>query len=446
MLDIRGGRRHYVRRMHPLCRVNLIACTIAVSVGARSLGAQESAPPPPQPPAEPAQASESPAPSPDEAILVLRDGRRIMGILVGRTSETITLRIAGIDTEFPASTVDRFQVLPPVLERYNEMRAAIDPSDMQQMLRLVEWLRARERYDLALAEVDRALDLTPGNSEALRARALITGQMELAAKAGKGQGRTVAPPPAAPESPAPRKPFPVLTPEQINVIKVFEVDLKDPPNLMIKRDAITRLMTEHAGNPLIPSTAEGRDAMYRQNPAAILDTMFRLQARNLYPQVQVIGQPRSMRLFRDDVHRTWLVNGCATARCHGGEEAGRLQLATQKPSSDETVYTNFLILDRYRLPSGIGLMNYEDPVRSPLLQAGLPREDALYPHPVVPGPNGRGDLWRPVFQSTRDSRYQQAMEWIRSMYRPRPDYPIDYTPPRPSVAPPPPGQQADGRR
>lgn len=145
MLDIRGGRRHYSRRMHPLGRVNLIVCAAAISVGARSLGAQESPPPPAPPPAEPAQPAESPATSPDEAILVLRDGRRITGTLVGRTNETITLRIAGIDTEFPVSTVDRFQVLPPVLERYNEMRAAIDPSDMQQMLRLVEWLRARER-------------------------------------------------------------------------------------------------------------------------------------------------------------------------------------------------------------------------------------------------------------------------------------------------------------
>lgn len=419
-----------------------ICMTAACAPWAR---AQDASPPAPAPPTGPAAPTE-PAPQRplDEAVLVLRDGQRITGILVARTPDTITLRIGGIDTDFPASGVERFQVLPPVLDRYNDMRAAIDPSDIQQMLRLVEWLRARERYDLALAEVDRALAVTPGNPEAVRARALIVGQIELASKAGKRPKDDPRPEGDA-ATPATRREFPLLTPAQINVIKVFEVDLQDPPNLLIPRDAITRLMTQHAGDPLIPATAEGREAMYRASPASILDIMFRLQARDLYPQVQVIGQPRSMRLFRDDVHRTWLVNACATSRCHGGEEAGRLQLATRRPASDETFYTNFLILDRYRLPSGIGLMNYEDPVRSPLLQAGLPRKDALFPHPVVPGPGGRGDLWRPVFQSARDTRYLQAMDWIKSLYRPRPDYPIDYTPPGPPL-PPPPEQKADGRR
>ena len=429
-------------------RPHLVLCVIAactLSAGAQDAPRPEPPPTPPSEPAPPPQAE----PGLDEAVLVLRDGQRITGILVGRTPETITLRIAGIDTTFPATSVERFQVLPPVLERYQEMRAAIDPTDLQQMLRLVEWLRARERFDLALAEVDRALAVTPGNPEAARARALIVGQMELAAKAGKGRkdGPPAEAEPDQPEAPAaPRRDFPLLTPEQINLIKVFEVDLKDPPNLLVPRDAVGRLMTQHAGDPLIPSTAEGRDAMYRASPATILDIMFRLQARDLYPRVQVIGQPRSMRMFRDDVNRTWLVNACATARCHGGEEAGRLQLASRRPASDKTVYTNFLIVDRYRLPSGMGLVNYEDPVRSPLLQAGLPRRDALYPHPVVPGPGGRGDLWRPVFpQGTRDSKYQQAMDWIRAMYRPRPEYPVEYTPPGPSL-PQPVEQQAGGPR
>jgi hypothetical protein len=152
-----------------------------------------------------------------------------------------------------------------------------------------------------------------------------------------------------------------------------------------------------------------------------------------------------MERFRNDVHRTWLINGCATTRCHGGEKAGRLYLSTTRVNTDETAYTNFLIVDRYRTDSGIGLINYEEPVRSPLLQAGLPRKDALYPHPEVPGPNGRGDLWRPVFRSTRDTGYEQAVEWIQSMYRPRPEYPVEYTPPRPSVAAPP-AQQVDRSR
>src|SRR5690606_13117960 len=126
----------------------------------------------------------------------------------------------------------------------------------------------------------------------------------------------------------------------------YEIDTNNPPRLLIDRDTITQLMSEHAGSSLIPSTREGREAMYRKRPAEILDIMFRLQARNLYGKVQVLDHPESFRRFRENVHRGWFMNNCATTRCHGGTEAGRLWLHNRRPNSDETVYTNFLILDR----------------------------------------------------------------------------------------------------
>ena len=46
---------------------------------------------------------------------------------------------------------------------------------------------------------------------------------------------------------------------------------------------------------------------------------------------------------------------------------------------------------------------------------------------VVAG--GRTKPIEPVFHSTNDRRYQDAVEWIKSMYMPRPDYPVQYTPP-----------------
>ena len=97
------------------------------------------------------------------------------------------------------------------------------------------------------------------------------------------------------------------------------------------------------------------------------------------------------------------------------------------PVSDKYVFrTN----DYYQ-----SLIDWDDPARSPLLQMALNRSDSLTPHPDVgSGPGSRG--WRPVFRSTEDRRFQLAVEWIRSMYRPRPEYPIDYQPPLPSGAKP----------
>ena len=92
-----------------------------------------------------------------------------------------------------------------------------------------------------------------------------------------------------------------------------------------------------------------------------------------------------MRLFRDEVARSWLANSCATARCHGWPDAGRLRLTNKKPGMDAAVYTNFLILDRFRMADGRALINYDEPAKSPLLDMALPRDPARISHPSARG-------------------------------------------------------------
>lgn len=382
---------------------------------------------------------EEPPPQPEEereAVVTLRDGQRYTGILVSRDDKSIVLRIAGINTPIKAGQVDRVQILPPINERYRQMRAAIDDNDVEGLLRLVEWLRAKSQWESALTEVDHVLEVQPDNPDAARIKGLIEAQKDLASKAGAGKKP---PPPKIKkgEQPGGGTQFPLLSDHDINVIKVYEVDLSDPPRMVIDRDTIKLLIEQHPGDPLIPSTPEGQAALYRATPAKILDIMFKVQARNLYDRVKVIDQPRSMKLFREKVHRGWLENSCATSRCHGGAEAGRLVLATERPGSDPTVYTNFVILDRFKTRSGKPLIDYEYPNRSPLLQLAMAKDRSIFKHPEVPGEQGRADIFRPVFKSEEDSRFQDAVDWIKAMYRPRPEYPIEYTPPGPQGVPPP---------
>ena len=409
------------------------APTPAVPQGEQPGKPAEQKPAEQRPAAEPAPAAAPTEPSgePREAIVVLRDGQRYAGLLISRDNEKVVLRIAGIDETIPTSQIDRVSVLAPVLERYRSMRSAIDDNDVDSLLRLVEWLRARGQWDAALTELDHILKVQPDHYDAKRMRTLVLSQKKLAESAGAGsKGHGARPKPAA--APAAEE-FPLLAEHDINLIKVYEVDLSDPPRMLIDRRTVDRLLQEHKGDPALPATQDGREALYRGSPARVLELMFKVQARNLYGDVQVVDQPRSMRMFRDDVHRSWLINSCATARCHGGTEAGRLMLCNKRPGSEATVYTNFLILDRFRLADGRALVNYEEPAKSPLLQLGLPREGSLAQHPTVPAQEGHGDLWRPVFRSADDRRFQEAVEWIRSMYRPRPEYPIQYTPPAPSA-------------
>lgn len=386
---------------------------------------------PPAPPADDSDGAGNAQPDPDDlpgAVVLLNNGQRITGMLVERDKDHIVLLVGNIRMDLPIAQVDRVDLQPTVAQQYENMRRMISPKDLPQRIMLASWLFDKERYDWALKEVNGVLDEDPANPDALRLRRLIVCQLDLRARAGQAR-----PEPRPQADKPPKFQFPLLTPEQINLMKVYELDLSAPPKMIVPREAIDRILKEYADSDQLPPTPEGREALYHRAPADVLELMFRLHARDLYGMVQVQDQPRSMALFRDDVQQSWLINSCATDRCHGGAEAGRLRLYNRRPNGDATVYTDFLILDRFRLADDRPLINYEEPAQSPLLQMALPRENSLFPHPKVPGSNGRGDVWKPALPSTTDKRFGRALDWIKSMYQPRPDYPIVYEPPGSSL-------------
>lgn len=384
------------------------------------------------------QASDQAGGQPEEmstgrVTLYLRDGRQLEGPLVRQTPSEVVITVAGFDTTFNMADVMRVTPVPPLRERYESWRARVADDDIEQLLMLVDWLRDQEAYSLALVELAHILQVDPGNRQAESLKQQIQGMILLKAESagrpsGAGENREVV------VQRRERREFPVLTPDQINLIKVYEVNLSDPPRLSVSRETIRELMDAYAGHELIPQTKEGRAALERRPPVYILELMFRLRAREFYGDIRVEGEPASMRMFRENVHRPWLVTTCASSGCHGGQQAGNLWLKNTSPNNEQTIYTNFLILDRYRMRDGTPLINYEEPAKSPLLQMALPRESSLYPHPLVA--TSSTSVWRPVIGSPDDRRFQKAVEWINSMYRPRPEYPVTFDPPTPEVGVP----------
>lgn len=378
-----------------------------------------------------------------EAEVFLADGRRVAGVLLDQTTETVTLLIAGIATPFNRTDIDRVKLLPSIVDQYLKLKSSIDERNLPARIELVRWLMARDCLDTALLEIRAALETEPANPDALELQTLVTKQIELRDKAAARAQRTkegvVAPDPKlSTKAAAARQKFPLLTKDDINSIRVFELDLNDPPRMSLSRDALTRFLDAYAGQEGVPTTREGRDALARRPVADIVRLMFKLRARDFYTEVKVLDNPRSMQLFRDNIHRPWLLSGCATTQCHGGEDAGRLLLASRLTTSDALEYTNFFILDQFRLADGSPLIDYARPERSPLLQMGLPLDLSLNRHPEVANFKGKS-LWRPVFSSPDDPRFRDAVAWIESMYKPRPTYPVAYTAPRPSRPPQNPG-------
>ena len=362
------------------------------------------------------------APEPgDDVRLYMGDGRQFEGRLVSRDDREVRVEIARVEVKFPVRDVVSVVRLKPPFERFLDLRDLINPDDYDRRVGLAEWAAGQGLLEPALDEVNAVLAASPLHPDALRVRTSVESLIKIEANRAAAPDDVVAQDVAPPERLSVQD-FPLLSPDEINLLKVYEVNLRDNRRVLIKRETVDTLLAKYADHPLIPSTREGRLAFHRKSASEILDIMFKVQARELYREVHMVDQPRSMDFFRDRVHAGWLINSCATTRCHGGTDAGALMLTNRRPTAEESVYTNFLIIERFRTSDGRPLINYQEPELSPLLHYGLPREDALTPHPHVRG-------WSPTFRGREARPFRQTQEWIRMMYRPRPEYPIHYTPP-----------------
>ncbi len=405
---------------------------------------------PPSPPAEPVvpaapsgAAPQPPAPSPEpekpvvkpselsEAVLLLRDGRSFTGFLVSKDDEKFVLRIAGIDTTFESAKVERYRILEPVLERYARLRASIDDNDVPQLVELIDFLISREKLDEALKEAQALRQRQPANPDVRRALERVQNLVDLKANADESDANAAGG--STTETAQDHAGHaPLMTPEQVALVKVYEVDLEKDQSVVIPRSVAEAVLQKYAESPLVPTTKEGREALIREGPGKILDLMFRLRAREFYPQVKVVQTPESIRRFRDEVQQTIIVGGCATSGCHNSATTGgRLVFSTNKPASERTSVTNFYILNRFRTTDGKGLIDTENPERSALIQLGLPRDRSLRPHPAVIDAVTGADLWKPTIKSSADRKVQNVTDWVNALYLPRPQYDVGYKPVRP---------------
>ncbi|MFZ4575463.1 MAG: hypothetical protein ACOYN0_13780 [Phycisphaerales bacterium] len=394
------------------------------------------APPPPSAPqptpspkdgAGDAQPGDEPPQTLPDVEILLTDGRRLTGQLVSKNDQKLMVRIAGLLTPLDMSDVAEIKPLKPVEERYAELRTGIDDADEERLLNLARWANSRGRPDLALKDVIHVLGVNPGNQEAAQLRTLLEAQIAVNDHRSREKAED-APGSSKPE----RRRFPLLDEAQVNIIRVYEIDLTEPPRMQIGKDSVKRFIETYAGQGTVPFSKDGREAFSRRPAVKILEAMFELQAREFYADVKVMENPSTMKRFRDDVQR-WMMTTCATTECHGGTDAGRFQLYNRSTNSDATSYTNFYILDRFRSDEGLPLLDFQNPAQSPLLHFALPREDALFKHPELS--RERRNNYRPPFRSQDDDRYKATVEWIRSLYQPRPEYPITYKPIAPFVAP-----------
>lgn len=346
---------------------------------------------------------------PSEGVVIMRDNSRQRGLVVRDGFERVELLINGVPLVIPRQRVSHVLIEAPLDQQYLEYRLSIDSNDLEAHLNLCRWLINRNAYDLAIKELNQAWS-THRDPEISRLLRLVEAQVRLQEQHDE---------PAAPApDPEPAQQPERLTDREVNLIRVYEIDLNDPPKVLVPRDAVMELCDLYGSSSLVPDTELEQLELASSAPIDIVRLMFSLRARELYDRIEVLSEPRSLRLFRERVHDTWLMNNCSTTRCHGGTDAGRFRLQRARSTDDRTRYTNLLMIDRFRCEDGTALVDWDDPEASRLIHYGLSRDQTGTPHPDVPG-------WTPVFGGSRRSLADGAASWIESMRStPRPVYPV----------------------
>ena len=396
-------------------------------------------------------------PKPGQRGLVqLRDGTVVRGEIIRDTLEEVEFKVDTVQGKLPRSQVYRVVLEMDFDARYARIKASISPEEHGRRLGLARWLTDQGRLDLAIteleallrdADIEEARDmLRDVNARVKLAQAVEVNKRSRAkpapeagktastpgtapgadpatgpARTGDSKGTATAEAPKGPPTSREMLPKDLLSNADVNLVRVYEIDFKDPPRMTVSPEGVRQLILRYGSSALVPADSQARNALYSKSGTELAHLLFDLKARDLYGYIEVDEDPASIAKFRTRVHNSWLIGNCATSRCHGGVDAGRFFLYTGNAKDQRIRYTNLLTLLNFKV-DGKPMVNFEDPPNSLLIQYALPRTTARYPHPDVKG-------WKPIFGNSTPQLMQDTLDWIRSMYQPRPEYPVKYIPP-----------------
>jgi hypothetical protein len=358
------------------------------------------------------------------ATVILKDGTRRKGDLKTSDTEIIISNVAGEQRISKTDVVSvEWESAPGSLgEEHRRRFSLLLPDDLDAHFALAEWAREKRRFDLVKKQCNYILGLRPDHANA---RILLElAQRELADQENRdrepSRKRRADQPPgeglAEPE---------LLSELDIKRMKMFEFPLTDvPKNLRV------RFLTQR-GQPSVIDLVKGelaaageldgrtRERLEKGKPAEQLVAIVEHTGVKHAQRIEINGDPPVFTTLRRKV-LPLLTRGCATAGCHGGDNASVFRLPSGATSSEENVYTSFLILDQ--LPTQYGpLIDRKRPDQSPLITFMLPRTDNDRPHPPTPG-----HKLTPRLRGVRDPNYEALIEWIESLRVPHPEYELDW--------------------
>jgi hypothetical protein len=320
-----------------------------------------------------------------------------------------------------------------IAEQYQKRRAQIADNNVKDRLALADWLMDQQAYDLAKKELADLPSRSPNEDEKRKIDLLnrFADEKIKLARDRAGEVKVAAPKAATHATPAKgddasEGEAKLLDDDQINWIRLMEVDeMAERPRVVIPREVVDQFLKDYADQEGVPKGRDAQNRFRNEKDYIQLHAIFEAQARPLYPKVKILDDPALLKTFKSDVYKSYVMNYCGAAGCHGGDKAGNLHLIRRHMDDTATMYTNYYILHQWSDSRG-DMLDFSNPDRSYLLQYGLPQEVANFRHPDVPG-------WRAEFRNTDDPRYKRTLAWIHDFRGTRRKYPFAFDLPKPSA-------------
>jgi len=367
-----------------------------------------------------------------EAVIETESGQTFEGELISETDQTVILLISGIETPVKRSNIKSITLKKSGQEIYEERRAELKDDDLDGRFALAYDMYEMGELDLAKQETRSLLQRFPDSEKVQRLDDVVADAIKL--REDRVEQPAVDPAGPAPQAPADDRPKggrldpqilreQQLSEKEINLIRLWELptDLTDlKPRIIIPRETIEAVLDEYADREEVPKGRREQNAFRTADGWEQLPVLFAVRARELYPTVRVIEDPPVMKTYRSEIAPLY-INGYFSETFGRGAVEG-LSLFGGRGQRVRAAYTDFYILHKFQRGNAY-MIDRDKPEESLLVQWGLPRDQAIYKAPDVPG-------WRPFFTGRDDPKFDKVVEWIDSLYK-TVDYGIRYSPPAP---------------
>ena len=300
-----------------------------------------------------------------------------------------------------------------VEDQYKQRFRKLAADDIEGHYKLALWCKEQKAFTLLKTQCTYILRKSKNHEPArllleLARREMAAGAPPGAGPAGRGKPRLAA---------LGR----ILNDDEIQILRRSELLLDRPERVGVKfkNRVLERFFAEMQGGPGFGFT---RQRFFKLPPSERAQLILDFAPEAYGRDVEITTDPQRFANFERKVLPI-VLEGCATATCHGTHGRARWRLYSDRVRSKNMVYTNYLIMHELTLGQE-RLIDRDLPDRSLVLVYGLPEATTGPDHP-----SNHPQPIDPPFRNPKDRKYLEVLDWIESLALPTPDYGIVLEPP-----------------